>query len=101
MTCAFALTSGPPESPDSMFARTWIRPVSCSDEPLDSSEAVIDWSSAATVPGAGTGSPPLPPALPRPRIWSPTLTVDESPMLAVGSPDASSSWMTAMSSLRS
>ena len=94
-------TSGPPESPDTMFASTSIRPVSVSEEPVASSLAVIDRLSAVTVPGATDGVPPVPPALPMPTTPSPALTFDESPIDAVASPEASRSWMTAMSSDRS
>jgi hypothetical protein len=41
------LTSGPPESPGWIGASVWISPVSCSLAPDSSSEAVIDWFSAA------------------------------------------------------
>jgi hypothetical protein len=44
------LISGPPESPGLMRALLWISLVSCSRPPDSSSNAVIDLSSALTVP---------------------------------------------------
>src|SRR5262249_4377991 len=81
-------TSGPPESPGWMFAFTWIRFESCSLEPPNSSVAVIDWSSAVTDPPAYVGVDPVPPALPTPTTASPTESFDESPIRAVGRPEA-------------
>ena len=92
MTWPCEFTSGPPESPASMLAFVSISPVSCSDEPEPSSVAVIAWLSAVTAPGATAGVPPVPPALPSATTLSPTLTVEESPVDAVVSPDAPESW---------
>ena len=64
-----------------------------------SSEAVIDWLSAVTLPGAALGVPPVPPALPTPVTASPTCTEAELPKFAGCSPDASVSLRTAMSSV--
>ena len=80
-----------------MLALVWIRPLSCSDDPEPSSEAVIDWLSAVTVPAATDGVPPAPPALPSPTTLSPTFTVEELPVVAVVSPDAPDSCSTATS----
>src|SRR5579875_4210222 len=101
ITSPWSFTSGPPESPGWMFAFVSISPVSCSDVPELSSDAVIDWLSAVTVPGATDGVPPTPPALPRATTLSPTLTLDESPVVAVVRPDAPDSRSTAMSWLSS
>ena len=97
MTCPCEFTSGPPESPAWMSAFVSISPVSCSEDPEDSSEAVIDWLSAVTEPAATDGVPPTPPALPSATTLFPTPTVEESPVVAVVSPDAPESWSTAMS----
>ncbi len=97
MIWPWPFTSGPPESPAWMLAFVSSRPVSCSEEPEDSSDAVIDWLSAVIVPGATDGVPPTPPALPSAVTLSPTPTVPESPVVAVVSPDAPESCSTAMS----
>src|SRR5215471_7055315 len=97
--CEF--TSGPPESPAWMSAFVSIKPDSRSDELEPSSDAVIDWLSAVTAPAATDGVPPTPPALPMPTTLSPTRTVDESPVVAVVSPEAPDSCSTAMSWLAS
>src|SRR5580693_9625505 len=89
------LTSGPPESPGWMSALDSIRPLSCSEVPEPSSDAVIDWLRAVTWPGATDGVPPAPPALPSPTTLLPTLTVLELPMVAVFRPEAPLSWSTA------
>ena len=85
-----------------MFALVSISPVSCSLlTPDPSSDAVIDWFSAVTVPVATDGVPPLPPALPSAVTLSPDCTLEESPRLAVVRPDAFCSWITATSWLAS
>ena len=84
-----------------MLALVSIRPLSCSDDPEPSSEAVIDWLSAVTVPAATDGVPPAPPALPSPTTLSPAFTVEELPVVAVVSPDAPDSCSTATSWLSS
>ena len=71
-----------------MGALVSISPVSCSLTLDSSSDAVIDWLRAVTVPGATDGVPPLPSALPSAVTLSPTCTVEELPRLAVVSPDA-------------
>src|SRR6185437_15853459 len=93
--------SAPPESPGWMLAFTWIIPVSRSALLPLSSLAVMDWLIALTVPDAAVGVPPVPPALPTAVTAMPTLTLDESPSLAVASPLASLSWITATSSVGS
>ena len=84
-----------------MSALVWISPVSCSLVPERSSDAVIDWFSAVTVPAATDGVPPLPSALPSATTLSPICTVEESPRLAMVRPDAFCSWSTATSWLAS
>ena len=71
-----------------MSALVSISPVSCSLTPESSSDAVIDWLRAVTVPAATDGVPPLPPALPRATTLSPVCTVEELPRLAMVRPDA-------------
>ena len=71
-----------------MSALVSISPLSCSLLPDPSSDAVIDWFRAVTVPAATDGVPPLPPALPSATTLSPVCTVEESPRLAVVRPDA-------------
>src|SRR5499427_6075807 len=97
ITLPVVLTSGPPESPGWMGALWWISPVSCSEVPAPSSDAVIDAPRPATWPTATDGVPPLPSALPSATTLSPTFTEDESPSAAVCSPEAPTAWMTAMS----
>ena len=92
--------SGPPESPEMIGASISIRPVSFSESWPVPSLAVIDWFSAVTEP-VDAVSVPLPPALPTPTIASPTETPDESPTLAVVSPEALRSCSTATSSVGS
>ena len=91
------LNSGPPESPAWMSALVSISPVSCSELPDDSSEAVMAWLSAVIWPEATAGVPPTPPALPSATTSSPTAAEEESPVVATVSPDAPVSWSTAMS----
>src|ERR1051326_3759176 len=91
------LTRAPPESPGLISASDWIMPVSCSAW-APPSLAVIDWSSAVTLPSVTRGAPPRPSALPRAKMVSPIFTLDESPKVTVGSPDTLWMWITAMSS---
>ena len=63
-----------------MGALVSISPVSCSLTLDSSSDAVIDWLRAVTVPVATEGVPPLPSALPRAVTLSPGCTVEESPV---------------------
>jgi hypothetical protein len=72
-------------------------PVRFSDVPALESEAVTDWFSAVTWPGATTGAPPWPPALPRATMLSPEATPEESPVVTVASPEAPDSFRTATS----
>src|SRR5215831_545235 len=99
ITWPVLLTSGPPESPGWMGALCRMSPVRCSTVPAPSSEALMAAPRPATWPTATDGVPPLPSALPRATTLSPTLTVDESPSDTVCSPDAPTSWSTAMSLL--
>ena len=101
MTVPSASMSEPPESPGWMSASVSMRPLSRSDVPLDELVAVMDLSRPVTLPAASIGCPPSPPALPRPTTGSPTRTVDESPIGAGVSPDASRILITAMSWLES
>ena len=100
ITCPAALMTGPPESPGSIAASTWMVPDSVSLPPV-SSAAVTVWSSAATVPVTAAGLPPRPSALPIAVTGSPTVTVDGSPMTTVLSPDTPWICSRAMSALGS
>src|SRR5581483_610958 len=97
ITWPYAFTREPPESPGWIGASVSISPVSCSLSPDASSEAVMDWFSAVTLPSATEGVPPLPWALPSATTRSPSFTDDESPKLALVRPDAPSAWITATS----
>jgi hypothetical protein len=101
MTWPAALTSGPPESPDTMPASVWNIPCSVSDL------TVPPWSLAVMVlltpvmrPGAGTIWF-CPSALPRAVTASPTLTLPESPIGTWCRPDGCCSWISAMSPVTS
>ena len=82
-----------------MAASISISPDNCSALLPVSSDAVIDWSSAVTVPVAAVRVP-VPPALPTPVTASPTVasSVERS---AVCRPEASVSCRTATSSVGS
>ncbi len=80
-----------------MPALVLIIPVSRSELPEPSSTAVIEAPSPVTCPVATDGRPPLPPALPTATTFWPTPTLEESPMVAVFSPEAPVSLSTAMS----
>ena len=96
-TTAFdVFSSGPPESPGSMSASVWMRPVRSSGLLPSSSVAVMLLPSPVTWPGAALGVPPVPPALPTPTTSSPTETVPDA-VLTVSIPDAPSSCTTATS----
>ena len=82
------LTSGPPESPGWIPALWWMSPVSCSDVPAPSSEAVIDAPRLAMWPVATAGVPPLPSALPSATTFWPEEALPESPRVTVCRPDA-------------
>src|SRR5262249_39397360 len=99
MICPSVFTSGPPESPGWMPALWWISPVSCSEVPAPSSEAVIDAPRLAMWPVATDGVPPLPSALPRATTFWPVAALLESPSVTGAGPDAPRSWMAAMSGL--
>ena len=75
-------------------------PVSCSVLLEDSSDAVMDWSRAVTVPAAVLGVPPVPPAFPIPTTACPTETVLEFPNGATLRPEAFCSCITATSLVR-
>ena len=96
-----ASTSAPPESPAWIGALVSINPVSCSDAPLPSSTAVIDWLRAVTLPRATLGVPPVPPALPSAVTALPTRTAAELPNGTVARPDAQRNRRTATSAERS
>ncbi len=76
-TLPAALTSGPPESPETMSAFIWIMPVRLSE--LPPSLAVMDWSRSATVPDTTAGVPPLPYALPMATTSAPMVRLSELP----------------------
>src|ERR1700729_479734 len=96
-TWPLILTRGPPESPGWMSASVSSKSVSRSSEPADSSDAVMSWPTAVTVPVAAEGVPPTPPAFPMATTLWPTETALESPSVAVSSPEAPVSLMTATS----
>ena len=97
ITCPAVLTSGPPESPGWIGALSLMSPLSCSEVPDPSSEAVIEELRPVTLPVATDGVPPLPSALPSATTFWPTATVEESPRFTVCSPEAPWSCRTATS----
>jgi hypothetical protein len=87
--------SGPPESPGSTPASVRISPLSCSALLPSDSVAVIDWSSAVTVPPAARRVP-APPAFPT-AVTTSSMVAGEEPSAAVASPEAFSRCRTATS----
>ncbi len=101
MTCPAALTSGPPESPDTMPAFVWSIPCRVSDltVPPWSVAVMVSWSPVIW-PLAGTIWL-RPSALPRATTLSPILTLAESPTGTACRPDGLCSWISAMSPVTS
>src|SRR6185369_11144538 len=101
MTWPAALTSGPPESPDTMPASVWNIPCSVSEVTVPPwSLAVMVLSTPVMRPGAETIWL-RPSALPRAVTASPTLTLLESPSGTWCRPDGFCSWISAMSPVTS
>ena len=101
MTRPAELTSGPPESPATMFAFVSIIPCSVSEVTAPPwSLAVMVWLIPVTWPVAETISL-RPSALPMAITVAPVLTWLESPVGTGCRPDAFCSWISAMSPVTS
>jgi len=94
ITWPAVFTSGPPESPSTIWAFVCSMPCSVSVPP-SWSLAVIVWFSCVIAPDTTVGGPPTPLALPMAMTLSPIFTVEELPSGIVRRPDAPSSWISA------